>query len=612
MNIHLTWLDWTIIIAFFSLTIILGLIVAKKSGKNEEEYFLGGRNMPWWLLGFSMVATTFSTDTPNLVTNLVRLNGVFGNWVWWSMLPTGMLTVFLYAKLWRRSGTVTDLEFYEMRYSGKLAAFLRGFRAVYLGLLFNVLVMASVSLAAIKIGGAMMGLSPYQSVCFAMVATVIFSAVGGLRGVLLTDFVLFIVSMVGAIGAAYFAVNLPEVGGLSAMIDKLQAVPELASRMEVYDYLNRGDLIACFIVPFAVTWWSIWYPGAEPGGGGYLVQRMLAAKNENHAVGATLFFNVAHYALRPWPWLLVALASLVVYPNLASIGTALNGVLPDSQIKDDVAYSLMLTKLPAGWIGLVLTSLLAAYMSTISTHLNWGSSYLVNDVWKRFCRPNAKPGELVWMGRLFTVVLMVIAGLLALQLQSAVDTFKIMLSIGAGTGLLFMLRWFWWRINAAAELTAMIASFLLAVGIPWAMPHLQEMGLLDSLWTDWEIMIISVAATTVCWLAACYFGPRTSDDKLRKFVARINPGGPGWKTVLAKAKADGHPIVFSHPSQHIGQGILAAVVSCFAVYFALIATGEFIYKRNLSGTLFAAGALAAGVAVVALWRRMNRNSDIAV
>ena len=594
MNIHLMSLDWIIIAAFFAITLVIGLMVAKQSGKSEEEYFLGGRNMPWWLLGFSMVATTFSTDTPNLVTNLVRENGVFGNWVWWSMLPTGMLTVFLYAKLWRRSGTVTDLEFYEMRYSGKPAAFLRGFRAIYLGLLFNVLVMASVSLAAIKIGGAMLGLQPYQSVLFAMITTVIFSAIGGLRGVLLTDFVLFIVAMVGAIGAAYFAINLPEVGGLSAMLEKLQSTPETARRMEVYGFLNGDSLIACFIVPFAVVWWSIWYPGAEPGGGGYLVQRMLAAKNENHAVGATLFFNVAHYALRPWPWLLVALASMVVYPDIDAIKAALGDTLPPSQIKDDVAYSLMLTKLPVGWMGLMLASLLAAYMSTISTHLNWGSSYLVNDVWKRFVKPQASPRELVWMGRLFTVVLMVLAGLLALELTSAVDTFQIMLSIGAGTGLLFMLRWFWWRINAAAEITAMVVSFVTALAI-------RQVKL-----PDWQSMIISVAITTVCWLMACYLGPKTNEEKLREFVARINPGGPGWKPVIAKAETDGSPIHFSAPTQSIGLGILAAVISCSAVYSALIATGEFIYGRHVSGGLFSAIALASGLAVLILWRRMNR------
>ncbi len=600
MNIHLASIDWAIIISFLLITVIVGMAVAKLSSRSSEEFFLGGRNMPWWLLGFSMVATTFSTDTPNLVTNLVRMNGVFGNWVWWSMLPTGMLTVFLYAKLWRRSGTVTDLEFYELRYSGKLAAFLRGFRAVYLGLLFNVLVMASVSLAAIKIGGAMLGLEPWKSVLFAMVATVSFSAVGGLRGVLITDFILFIVSMVGSIGAAVLILNLPEVGGLSGMLDKFAADPALSARMEVYSYLSNDDLVAMLIVPFAVTWWSIWYPGAEPGGGGYLVQRMLAAKNENHAVAATLFFNVAHYALRPWPWLLVALASLVVYPNLDSIRDAVGGALPASQIKDDVAYSLMLTKLPAGWLGLMLASLLAAYMSTISTHLNWGASYLVNDVWKRFYRPQASARELVWMGRLFTVLLMVLAGVLALQLSSAVDTFWIMLSIGAGTGLLFMLRWFWWRINAAAELTAMIASFVMAI---FFMVLKNSGSMLQ--FNEWQAMIISVAASTVCWVLAAYFGPKTSKERLRSFVEAINPGGPGWKRVFDEAAVEGRPIKPAHAAQNVTRGILAAVISCFAVYAALFAAGEFIYSRTLRGTILSVAAAVAVVAVARIWKKIK-------
>ncbi|MDD4818184.1 MAG: Na+:solute symporter [Victivallaceae bacterium] len=600
MNIHLAGIDWAIIISFLLITVIVGMAVTRLSSRSSEEFFLGGRNMPWWLLGFSMVATTFSTDTPNLVTNLVRMNGVFGNWVWWSMLPTGMLTVFLYAKLWRRSGTVTDLEFYELRYSGKLAAFLRGFRAIYLGLLFNVLVMASVSLAAIKIGGAMLGLEPWKSVLFAMIATVLFSAAGGLRGVLITDFILFIVSMVGSIGAAVLILNLPEVGGLSAMVGKLSSDPGLSARMNVYSYLSNADLVAMLIVPFAVTWWSIWYPGAEPGGGGYLVQRMLAAKNENHAVAATLFFNVAHYALRPWPWLLVALASMIVYPNLDSIRDAVGGALPASQIKDDVAYSLMLTKLPAGWMGLMLASLLAAYMSTISTHLNWGASYLVNDVWKRFYRPQASARELVWMGRLFTVVLMALAGVLALQLSSAIDTFWIMLSIGAGTGLLFMLRWFWWRINAAAELTAMIASFVMA--ILFLVLKNSDCGIQ---FNEWQAMIISVATSTFCWVLAAYIGPKTSKERLRSFVEAINPGGPGWKRVFDDAATEGRPLKTSHAAQSIPLGILAAVVSCFAVYAALFATGEFIYSRTLRGTILAVAAVVAVLVVARIWKKMN-------
>ena len=601
-GITLARVDWVIIISFFIITIGIGVAVAKVSSKSNEEFFVGGRNMPWWLLGFSMVATTFSTDTPNLVTDLVRQYGVFGNWIWWAMLPTGMLTVFLYSRLWRRSGTVTDLEFYELRYSGKSAAFLRGFRAIYLGLLFNVLIMASVSLAAIKIGATMLGLEPWQSVTFAMIATVLFSAIGGFRGVLLTDFFLFIISMIGSIGAAWFVLKMPEIGGISGMVEQLRSVEETAMKLDVMSYSSRGDLIAMFIVPFALIWWSIWYPGAEPGGGGYLVQRMLAAKNENHALGATLFFNVAHYALRPWPWLLVALASMIMYPTVESMAVVVGDVLPADQIKDDVAYSLMLTKLPAGWIGLVLTSLVAAYMSTISTHLNWGSSYLVNDVWLRFYRPKASQRELVWMGRLFTVILMVLAGWLALRLSSAMATFKIMLSIGAGTGLLFMLRWFWWRINAAAEIVAMVASFTFAV--------LFEAGLKARLeLNDWQSMAIQVALTTLCWLLAAYFGPETDKATLRRFCAGINPGG-FWGKVFREAEAEGAPINVEHAKDSIPLGILAAVFGCFGVYAALFGTGEFIYGRTVNGVIAAVVMAVSATVVYVVWTKINIKKEV--
>ena len=601
-GIELVRVDWVIIVSFFIITIGIGVAVAKVSGKSNEEYFVGGRNMPWWLLGFSMVATTFSTDTPNLVTDLVRQHGVFGNWVWWAMLPTGMLTVFLYSRLWRRSGTVTDLEFYELRYSGKAAAFLRGFRAIYLGLLFNVLIMASVSLAAIKIGATMLGLEPWQSVTFAMIATVLFSAIGGFRGVLLTDFFLFVISMIGSIGAAWFVLKMPEIGGLSGMVSQLRDIEETAVKMDVMSYANRNDLIALFIFPLAVVWWSIWYPGAEPGGGGYLVQRMLAAKNENHALGATLFFNVAHYALRPWPWLLVGLASLIMYPTVESIALEVGDVLPASQIKDDVAYSLMLTKLPAGWIGLVLTSLVAAYMSTISTHLNWGSSYLVNDVWLRFYRPKASQRELVWMGRLFTVVLMVLAGLLALKLTSAMNTFMIMLSIGAGTGLLFMLRWFWWRINAAAEIVAMAASFAFAMLFQFGPDRLTELE-------DWKSISIQVLLTTICWLVAVYIGPETDKKTLRRFCARINPGG-FWGRVFLEAEADGEPINVEHAQDSIPLGVLAAVFGCAGVYAALFGTGEFIYGRILNGIIAMVVMAVSAVVMYVVWAKMNAKKEV--
>ena len=425
-------LDWLIISLFFAITLGIGIYVSKSSGKSANEFFLSGRSMPWWLLGLSMVATTFSTDTPNLVTDIVRTNGVSGNWVWWAFLITGLLTVFVYAKLWRKSNVSTDLEFYELRYGGKPASFLRKFRAIYLGIIFNVITMSAVTLAAIKIGGIMLGLEPWQTVISAGLVTVIFSAVGGFKGVVYTDVVLFFAAMGGAIGAAVYLVNIPEVGG----IDALLVHENVAGKISILpDFGNREALITLLIIPLAVQWWSSWYPGAEPGGGGYIAQRMFAAKDENHAIGATFFFNIMHYALRPWPWILVALASLVVFPDLESIQNAFPNITPD-KLGNDLAYPAMLTKLPTGLLGLVLASLISAYMSTISTQLNWGSSYIVYDFYQTQINPNASQKRLVAVGRISTVLLMVLSALLALLLQNAMQLFNLLLVFGAGTGLI--------------------------------------------------------------------------------------------------------------------------------------------------------------------------------
>ncbi|MEL7223252.1 MAG: sodium:solute symporter family protein, partial [Bacteroidota bacterium] len=462
----LSTLDWSIIAGFFLLSLWIGIRVSRQSGKSSSDFFLSGRNMPWWLLGVSMVATTFSADTPNLVTDIVRNDGVSGNWSWWAFLITGMMTVFIYAKLWRRSGILTDLEFYELRYSGKTAAFLRGFRAIYLGVIFNVLIMATVCLAAIKIGSTMLNLSPIQTLLIASVVTVAYSAIGGLKGIILTDFFQFIIAMIGTIWAAVIIVNLPEVGGLDALmshenvVDKINIIPSFS---------DQEALISLLIIPLAVQWWAAYYPGSEPGGGGYIVQRMLAAKDEKNAVSATLFFNIAHYALRPWPWILIALASLVVFPDLDAIKNAFPNI-DDSVIGDDLAYSAMLTYLPKGLLGIVIASLIAAFTSTISTHLNWGSSYIVNDFYKRFVDPDISEKKMVWLGRLSTVILMVCAAILALFLKNAKAAFDVIVLMGAGTGLLFILRWFWWRINAYSEITAMIVSFLVAVIFKFVIP----------------------------------------------------------------------------------------------------------------------------------------------
>lgn len=593
-------IDWAIIGSFFVFVLAVGIAVARRAGKSSGEFFLSGRRMPWWMLGMSMVATTFSTDTPNLVTDIVRQNGVAGNWVWWAFLLTGMLTVFVYARLWRRSGVMTDIEFYELRYSGKPAAFLRGFRAVYLGLFFNVMIMATVTLAAIKIGNVMLGLNSIQTVIVAGLVTVIFSSLGGFLGVLLTDMLLFVVAMAGSVIAAYVAVNLPEVGGLSGLFSH-EAVQGKLSLLP--DFNNTEMVVSLLVIPLAVQWWSVWYPGSEPGGGGYIAQRMLAAKNEKHAIGATLFFNCAHYALRPWPWVLVALASLVVFPDLASLKAAFPNTDP-SKLGHDLAYPAMLTFLPTGLLGLVVASLIAAYMSTISTHLNLGSSYVVNDFYKRFVRPEAGEKELVRAGRVATVVLMILAMALSLMLSNALQAFKILLQIGAGTGLLFILRWFWWRINALSELTAMIVSFLIALFF-----FLQERYDLLPIgnFADWRKLLIGVAITTVCWVAVTLVTRPTADKTLRNFYRVIRPGGPGWNRVLEKSKRQGDPIEVAAAPGVLPMGVLCMVLGCFAVYSALFATGYWMYgKYALASGLTLLAALA-GAALIAMWGKVSRS-----
>jgi Na+/proline symporter len=576
---RLTTLDYALILGFFTLVLFIGIAVSRKSGKNTSEYFLSGRSMPWWLLGFSMVATTFSTDTPNLVTDIVRSNGVSGNWVWWAFLLTGLLTVFVYAKLWRRSGVNTDMEFYDLRYGGKPAHFLRGFRAVYLGILFNILAMSAVTLAAIKIGQVMLGLTPLQTVLIGGVITVIFSAAGGFRGVVYTDFLLFFVAIAGAVGAAVYLVNLPEVGGVSSLLTHENVSGKLSI---LPDFSDSEALVGILIIPLAVQWWSAWYPGAEPGGGGYIAQRMLAAKNENHAIGATFFFNIMHYALRPWPWILVALASLVVFPDVASIHEAFPNV-EESKLGNDLAYSAMLTKLPPGLLGLVLASLGAAYMSTISTHLNWGSSYVVNDFYKQQVNPGASERELVNVGRITTVVLMVCSAILALYLTNALQLFDIILMFGAGTGLIFILRWFWWRINAWSEISAMFSSGVISILLNFTDLGVflfggeDSMGLtLEPILPAWSRFPLVVLVTTVIWVVVTFATPAERSETLRRFYRKIQPGGPGWRNVVAQARAAGEP-VDEGKKWTVPSGILAMLLGCVLVYSSMFATGNWIY-----------------------------------
>ena len=568
---QLTTLDYSLIIGFFTIVLIIGIVVSKRAGKNTSEFFLSGRNMPWWLLGFSMVATTFSTDTPNLVTDIVRTDGVSGNWIWWAFLLTGLLTVFVYAKLWRRSNVATDMEFYDLRYGGKPAHFLRGFRSVYLGIIFNVMAMAAVTLAAIKIGQVMLGLTPIQTVLIGGVVTVIFSAVGGFRGVVYTDFVLFFVAIIGAVGAAYYLVNLPEVGGIKSLISNENVTGKLSI---LPDFSDTEALIGLLIIPLAVQWWSAWYPGGEPGGGGYIAQRMLAAKNENHAIGATFFFNIMHYALRPWPWILVALASLVVYPDVASIQEAFPNV-EEGKLGHDLAYSAMLTKLPSGLLGLVLASLGAAYMSTISTHLNWGSSYVVNDFYKQLLNKDASEKELVLVGRITTVILMVASAIFALYLTNAKQLFDIIIMFGAGTGLIFILRWFWWRINAWSEIVAMFSSGIISI-LFWRYEEFLFLGD-DAVFPLWSRFPLVVLITSVIWITVTFLTPEEKTQTLIKFYQQTRPGGPGWRKIIDEAKQQGIDLSRGETKWTVPSGILAMLLGCVFVYSCMFATGNWIY-----------------------------------
>ena len=612
---QLTVIDWVIIFLFFAISLGVGFWASKRAGKSSLAFFLSGRNMPWYLLGVSMVATTFSVDTPTLVADIVRQNGVSGNWVWWAFLLTGMLTVFVYSKLWRRSEVVTDVEFYEIRYSGKIAAFLRGFRAIYLGVLFNVAIIPAVTLAARKVGGVKLALSPVQVILIAGGVTVVFSSMGGFLGVIVTDFILFIAAMAGSIMAAIYSLDHPDINGLSNLL----AHPEVASKLSIFPDFNNWEVaVIVFIIPITVQWWSVWYSGAEPGGGGYVVQRMLAAKNENHAMGATLLFNVAHYAIRPWPWIIVALCSIVVYPDLESIQAAFP-LVDKSIIGHDLAYPAMLTLLPAGLLGLVFASLLSAYMSTMSSCLNLGSSYIVNDFYQRFIKPGASEKELVLVGRLSTIAIMILASVLALFLQNALAAFNILLQIGAGTGLLFILRWFWYRINPYSELTAMIVSF--AVALVFLAIDNYDTTQIEALvasgqsraeailqvrpFKSYQQLLLGVGITTISWLLVSVLTPPSDWETLEKFYHRVKPGAIGWKKVIAYAESQGRPIAQEDRHSDIPQGILGMVFGCMAVYSGLFATGYWIYGAYGLAAGLTVLALIASILVLNVWRRMN-------
>jgi solute:Na+ symporter, SSS family len=568
-------IDWVIVAISLLICFVPALFFGRRAGRSTSEFFASGRAVPWWLGGLSMVATTFSSDTPNLVTDIVRRNGVAGNWVWWAFVLTGVSTVFFYARLWRRSGVLTDLEFYEIRYSGQAASVVRGFRAVYLGLLFNCMIMATVNLAACKIAGILFGLDRWETLALVGGLNVVFAAMSGLWGVLVIDMIQFFIKMAAVIAAAYFALQAPQVGGLDGLMEKLGTLrgPDGLNYLNVLpDFTNNWDMaVAVFIMPIAVQWWSVWYPGAEPGGGSYIAQRMLAAKSERDSLGAVLFFNIAHYVLRPWPWIIVALASILVYPELSDIQAAFPNLDP-TLLGHDIAYPAMLKFLPTGFIGLMVGGLIAANSSTILTHLNWGASYLVHDFYRRFVVRDASESHYVRAGRYATVLLFVCSSGVVYLMDTAKEAFDIILQIGAGTGLLYLVRWFWWRVNAWCEVVAMTSSLVVSV----VLLVLARQGFALS---THQGLLITVGATTMCWLLAAYLGPATDRSVLVAFYRKVRPFGPGWERIRreagitdaeARADAGGH---------NIPRALLGWFTGCAAIWSSLFAVGNFLYGR---------------------------------
>jgi len=573
MQLHT--LDWVIASIAVLICFAPALFLGKRSGKSTAEFFASGRSVPWWLAGLSMVATTFSSDTPNLVANFVRTEGVAGNWRWWAFTLTGVSTVFFYARMWRRSGVLTDLEFYELRYSGKAAGAVRGFRSVYLGLLFNCVIMATVNLAACKIAAILFGFERWQTLLFVGLLNVVFATHSGLWGVLVIDMVQFFIKMSAVIAAAYFAVELPQVGGLHGLVTKLSQMhgPHGVNYLNMLpDFKNNWDLaMAVFIIPITVQWWASWYPGAEPGGGSYIAQRMLASKSEKDALGSTLFFNLAHYILRPWPWILTGLASLIVYPELSDIQKAFPHLDP-KLLGHDIAFPAMLRFLPAGWMGLMLGGLIAANSSTILTHLNWGASYLVHDFYRRFVKTGMPDKHYVKAGRIATVILFVASSALVFALDTAKDSFDVILQIGAGTGLLYLVRWFWWRVTAWCEIVAMASSF--SVSILFLI--LKKMGAAPGTYQE---LLITIACTTVLWVATAYLGPRTDEAALVNFYQKVRPPGPGWTYVRSIAGISPAMVEADREAWNFPMSLLGWFTGCITIWSALFTVGNFLYGR---------------------------------
>jgi Na+/proline symporter len=513
----LNYVDYIVIAVFFAVLFAIPALAAMfTKSKDSREYFKSAGSMPWWLIGVSMVAATTSTNSANLFTEIIRRDGLGGNWVWWAFLLTGMLTVFVYSKLWVRSGAATDIAFYELRYSGRPAAFLRGFRALYLGVIYNLVVMATVLLGAVKIGVVMFGVSAWTVLAVTAVASLVYSCLSGIRGTIYTDFFLFTVVMIGAVAVMYYGVSHPAVGGWSALMSN----KEVVSKLSFFPDFSKTDLfIAVFVIPVAVQWWNVWYSGSEPGGGGYIVQRMLTARSPGHALGGTLFFNVINYALRPWPWYIAAFASIIIFPDLDAIRAAFPGVDP-SLVGHDMAYPAMIKVVPNGWIGVVAASLMGALFSTIAAQLSMGANYVTNDIWKRFVRKDASDREMILVARASSVSLMVVSCMIATVIASAKDGFDLMVQIGAGTGIIFILRWFWMRINAWTEIVAMSVSFACAVFFQIAWPRMGGVQLLF-----WHKLLLTIAVTTVAWLAATFLTRPESPEVISRFRSLVRADG---------------------------------------------------------------------------------------
>jgi solute:Na+ symporter, SSS family len=571
--VKLTALDWIIVAAYFAFNLAIGFYYKARAGKNMGEFFLSGRNVPWWLAGTSMVATTFAADTPLVVTGLVARYGIAGNWLWWNFVASGMLTVFLFARLWRRSGVMTDVEFAELRYSGKPAAFLRGFRALYLGVPINCIILGWVNLAMVKILGLTLGVTKAQAlgIVLAMIALTSFiSALSGLWGVLVTDLFQFVLKMTMVIILAVAAVNA--VGGISQMELKLSEIHRAGSALSFVPDLNSAWMpMITFLVYISVNWWAVWYPGAEPGGGGFVAQRMFCAKDERHSLLATLWFNIAHYALRPWPWILVGLASIILYPDL--------------QDKESGYVLVMVNYLPAALRGLMLAGFAAAFMSTIGTNLNWGASYLVNDFYRRFIRKDATDRHYVAMSQVATVFLTVVSAILTYFMDSIAAAWQLLIVTGAGTGTVLILRWYWWRINAWSEVSAMATAFVvsLTLQLVFGFSSADPYGFA-------YIMLITVGITTVVWLAVTFLTAPEPMDKLLSFYRLVRPAPALWKPVVRMA-----PDV--PPSQDLAYNLLDWLAGCVLIYGALFGIGKIILKDYGLGFLFLGIGLAAGAVI---------------